>query len=489
MSKERLPRSVESRGGAEARRLFSEGLPSVVLVGRANAGKSTLFNRIAKGHRAITSGIPGTTRDLNFARATHEGRDFVVVDSGGLELGGREKMTERIVAEALGAVGAADVVVFVLDGRAGLADADSEAVALVRDTGCPLIMAVNKIDSGAQETAASEFYALGADHLYFISSAHGFGVGELLDEVVKRLPTKESSAQAGPDLKLALIGRPNVGKSSMLNRLSGFERAIVDSTPGTTRDPIDVRLSAEGRDVLLIDTAGIRRPTRVEGELEQHSVARAIETIRRADVALLVIDASEGITDQDARLARLIDTNDRAMVIICNKWDAAAKAGGKIATFARDTEDRYPFMSYATKVFTSALTGDGVKGILPAAIAAGESWRSTFQTSQLNRILAAATAAMDPPLVARRRLNLMYVTQVATAPPRFAFFSNIERDIPAHYIRFLETRFRRELKLVGTPLRFSFKRTGRTPAIGSTEALRGTSKSKRERAKSARRPG
>ncbi|HYK65426.1 MAG TPA: ribosome biogenesis GTPase Der, partial [Patescibacteria group bacterium] len=288
---------------AEARRIAAEGLPAVVLVGRANAGKSTLFNRITRGGRAIISAIPGTTRDLNFARAKYGDREFVVIDSGGLELGGRKPITERIVAEALAAVGVADVVVFVIDGRAGLSDADAEALALVRETGCPLIVVVNKIDRPNQEAEASEFYAL-ADELLFISAAHGRGIDELLDQVVARLPEREATAAPSPDLKLALIGRPNVGKSSLLNRLAGFERAIVDDTPGTTRDPVDVRLSSHGRQVLLVDTAGIRRPPRVEGELEQHSVGRAIESIRRADVALLVIDATEGITDQDARLAR-----------------------------------------------------------------------------------------------------------------------------------------------------------------------------------------
>ena len=405
--------------GAEARRIAAEGLPAVVLVGRANAGKSTLFNRIAKGGRAITSAIPGTTRDLNFARAKYGDREFVVIDSGGLELGGHERMTERIVTEALAAVGVADVVVFMLDGRGGLSEADSEALALVRETGCPLIMAVNKIDRPGQESDASEFYALGGDELFFISAAHGRGVEELLDQVVARLPERENAAAAAPDLRLALIGRPNVGKSSLLNRLSGFERAIVDDTPGTTRDPVDVRLTSHGRDVLLIDTAGIRRPPKVEGELEHHSVGRAIETIRRANVVLLVIDASEGITDQDARLARLVDTSDRAMVIVCNKWDVAAKQGGKVATFIRDAHERYPFLEYASMVFTSAATGDGVDGIIPAATQAGDSWRAVFQTSRLNRTLAEATAAMDPPQVDRRRLNLMYVTQVGNAPPRF----------------------------------------------------------------------
>jgi len=258
-----------------------------------------------------------------------------------------------------------------------------------------------------------------------------------------------------------------VGKSSILNRLSGFERAIVDDTPGTTRDPVDVRLCAQGRDVLLIDTAGMRRPPRVEGELEHHSVGRAIETIRRANVVLLVIDASEGITDQDARLARLVDSSDRAMVIVCNKWDVAAKQGRKVAAFVRDAHERYPFLDYATMVFTSAVTGDGVDGIIPAATQAGDSWRAVFQTSRLNRTLAEATAAMDPPQVDRRRLNLMYVTQVGSAPPRLRFFTNVERGIPAHYIRFIETRFRKSLGLVGTPLRLDFRRTGRSWVQGS----------------------
>jgi GTP-binding protein len=458
--------------GAEAKRIGSEGLPAVVFVGRVNAGKSTLFNRIAKGGRAIISAIPGTTRDLNFARAHHEGREFVVIDSGGLELGGREPMTDRIVAEALAAVGVADLVVFVLDGKAGMSHADAEALALVRETGCPLIHAVNKMDRAGHETDASEFYALGGDELFFMSAAHGRGVPELLDEIVQRLPAREAKAGSSPDLKLALVGRPNVGKSSILNRLAGFERAIVDETPGTTRDPIDVRLSSSGREVLLIDTAGIRRPTRVEGELEHHSVGRAIETIRRADVVLLVIDATEGITDQDARLARLVDTNDRAMLIVANKWDAASKAGGKVPAFVRDAHERYPFLQYATMVFTSALKGDGINTIVPAAIASGESWRSTFQTSRLNRTLAEATAAIDPPLVDRRRLNIMYVTQVGSTPPRLRFFTNVERGIPAHYLRFLETRFRDALGLVGTPLRLEFRRTGRTPMPGSSAPAR-----------------
>ncbi len=469
-------RAAKPRAGGDGLlAVAAEGLPLVVLVGRANAGKSTLFNRIAKSARAIVSAVPGTTRDLNFARAAHEGREFVVVDSGGLELGGHEPLPERIVEEALRAVAAAEVVVFIVDGRIGLSAGDQEALALIRDTGRPMAVAVNKIDNPGQEARAAEYYALGVPKLFLISAAHGRGVAELLDEIVAHIAAGEAApAAAAPELRLALIGRPNVGKSSLLNRLCGFERAIVDETPGTTRDAVQIRLAPGGREILLIDTAGIRRPTRVQGELEHYSVGRAIETIRRADVLALVVDATEGITDQDARLARLVENNDRAMIIVCNKWDVAAGLGRKVQAFVRDARRRYPFLAFAPIVFTSALTGDGVSEIIPAALKAGTCWRAAFQTSPLNRILAEATAAMDPPLVNRRRLKLMYVTQIGSAPPRLAFFCNIERDIPAHYVRFLEGRFRAALALVGTPLRFEFRKTGRTrPDFGARQTREG----------------
>jgi GTP-binding protein len=439
-----------------------QGAPVVVLVGRANAGKSTLFNRIARGRRAIVSPVAGTTRDLNFGRAEHQGRSFVVIDSGGLELGGREHLRERVAEGALHAAGMADVVVFMLDGREGLGPGDREAVALIRETGRPMIAAVNKMDRPAMEAEAAEYHALGISPVFPISAAHGRGVEDLLDDIVARLPVAETPAARPPDLKLALIGRPNVGKSSLLNRLVGFERAIVDNTPGTTRDPVDVRLARADRDVMLIDTAGIRRPARVGGDLEQFSVGRAIETIRRAEVAVLVIDSLEGVTDQDSRLARLVESEGRALAVVCNKWDLAAKEGRRVAVFVRDARARVPFLAFAEMLFTSALTGDGVDKIIPAAIKAADSWRATFQTAHLNRILAEATAAMDPPMVGRRRLKLMYVTQTSHSPPRLAFFANVERDIPAHYLRFLATRFRDALGLVGTPLLLEFRRTGRT---------------------------
>jgi GTPase len=453
--------SVEQKSGAsDTLSGVGNGLPVVILVGRANVGKSTLFNRITRHGRAIVSAIPGTTRDLNVLSAEHRERRFAVVDSGGLELGERAGLTERVVAGALNAVAVADVVIFVVDGRAGLSPVDAEALNLVREVGRPVLLAVNKLDVPELDSHAAEFHTLGIERIFPVSAAHGRGLEELLDAVVESLAPDATESPQRPDLRIALIGRPNVGKSSLLNRLFGAQRSMVDATPGTTRDPVDVRLRTGDGDVMLIDTAGIRRPTRVEGELEHHSVRRAIETIRRAEVLLLVVDASEGITDQDARLARLVEAEDRALIVVCNKWDVAARAGRKQAAFTRDAHQRYPFLEFAPLLYTSATTGDGVRDIVPQALTVGASFRATFQTAHLNRILAGAAQAMDPPVVAGRRLNLLYVTQVASSPPRLVFFSNVERDIPVHYIRFLENRFRAALALGGTPLRMVFRKRG-----------------------------
>ena len=434
--------------------------PVVMLTGRSNVGKSTLFNRIVGSTRAIVSPIAGTTRDLNAATTQYYGREFVVVDSGGLELYAREPAANRAMEEALHALGAADLVVLVMDGRAGVTPGDEHVMALIREIGRPMIVAANKVDNPQQESMAAEAWSLGAEVVTPISAAHGRRVDELLEQIADHLPDHEVEPEHRPILRLALIGRPNVGKSSLLNRLSGFARAIVDDLPGTTRDPVEVPIEVGGHTLLLIDTAGIRRPTKVEGELEHHSVGRAIATIRRAEVLALVIDATEGFTDQDARLARLVDSNDRALVVVCNKWDVAAKSGRRVPTFVRNTRHRYPFLDFAPFVITSALKGDGVGQIIPAASRAGEAWRSEIRTVTLNRILADAIAALDPPLVGKRRLKPLYITQVAKAPPRLMIFCNLEHDIPSHYVRFLEGRFRAALDLenCGTPLRIEFRR-------------------------------
>jgi GTP-binding protein len=456
--------------------------PVVMLSGRANVGKSTLFNRLTGAAQAITSPIAGTTRDLNLATTSHDGCEFVVIDSGGLELYAREPTAERAMEEALRALGAADLIVFVVDGRTGILSGDEEALALVRQTGRPIIAAVNKVDHPRQEAMAAEAWGLGVESVIFVSAAHGRGVDDLLEQIRAHLPARETQPELRPVLRLALLGRPNVGKSSLLNRLCGFSRALVDEHPGTTRDPVEVPVQVNGHTLLIIDTAGVRRPARVEGELEHHAVGRAISTIRRADVLALVVDAAEGVTDQDARLARLVDNNGRALLIICNKWDIAASSGHRVSAFVHQIRQSYPFLDFAPIVITSARTGDGVGQIIPTASIAGEAWRAEFRTVTLNRILAEAIAAQDPPLVDERRLKPMYVTQMATAPPRFAVFCNLDQDIPAHYLRFLASRFRAALGLEnsGTPLRIEFRRARKSH--GARERSGGSASHKLTRA-------
>jgi GTPase len=459
--------SPQSQAPADIGKL-ANNRPVVMLTGRANVGKSTLFNRLVGAARAIISPIAGTTRDLNVATTSHEGCEFVVVDSGGLELYAREPAAERAMDEALRALGAADLIVFVVDGRTGMLSGDEEALALVRQSGRQIIVAVNKVDNQRQEAMAAEAWSLGVGSVTFISAAHGRGVEDLLEQICAHLPAREAQPKLCPMLRLALIGRPNVGKSSLLNRLCGFSRALVDEHPGTTRDPVEVPLQVNGHVLLLIDTAGVRRPARIEGELEHHAVGRAISAVRRADVLALVVDAAEGVTDQDARLARLVDSNDRALLVVCNKWDIASRTGRRVPAFVHEVRQRYPFLDLAPIVITSARTGDGVSQIVPAASRAGEAWRAEFRTVMLNRILAEAIAELDPPLINDRRLKPMYVTQVATAPPRLAIFCNLDRDIPAHYVRFLASRFRAALGLEtsGTPLRIEFRRAGRSHGAG-----------------------
>ncbi len=434
------------------------GLPLVLICGRPNVGKSSLFNRIVGAQRSIVSPIPGATRDLNLARVSVADREFVIVDSGGLDPLSDDSLGNKLAERTLSAARLANAIIFVVDGREGLNPLDLHGWEQLRLLGRPLFVAVNKLDRPGMNLLASEFHALGVERLFAISAAHGHGVGELLENVAASLPPASDTQVAASDLRFALIGRPNVGKSSLLNRLVGFERSTVDATAGTTRDPVDVELEFAGRRLLLIDTGGVRRRSRVEGELENRTVARALATMRRAEVLGLVIDATEGITDQDARLARLVDKHERALVLIVNKWDLASARGQVASAFKRDIEERYPFLDYAPAVFCSALTGDGVGQILERALEVGEDFRASFKTSHLNRILASLVAEFEPPTVSGKKLKLMYVTQTASAPPRLVFFTNIERDIPTHYLRFLESRFRQALGLVGTPLKIELRK-------------------------------
>jgi GTP-binding protein len=451
-------------------RAAARGLPMVLICGRPNVGKSTLFNRIVGAQRAIVSEIPGATRDLNFARAREGEREFAIVDSGGLGPQGEESLGERLARRTLEVARAADAIIFVVDGKEGLNPADAEALRALRRINRPFLLAVNKLDRPAMDLLAGEFHALGAEQVFPVSAAHGRGVGELLEALMALLPQQaNAAAQSADELRFALIGRPNVGKSSLVNRLAGFERSAVDAAAGTTRDPVDVAIRFSDRSILLIDTGGVRRPARIACDLEQRVVARALGTVRRAEVLGLVLDAAQGFTDQDARLAAMVERHDRALMLIVNKWDLAAAQQQTVDRFRRDLRERCAFVDYAPVVFCSALTGDGVSDIPRVALKVGESFRAVFKTAQLNRILSETVGAVEPPIVGRRRLKPMYVTQTATAPARLLVFANLERDVPSHYLRFLQSRFRAALGIVGAPLRIELRRAGSArPKASST---------------------
>jgi GTP-binding protein len=444
---------------AEQLREAARGLPMVLICGRPNVGKSALFNRIVGARRAIVSEVPGATRDLNLARVRVGEREIAIVDSGGLGAETGESLSERLARRTIEAACAADAIIFVADGRAGLNPGDRQVLEALRRVNRPLMLAVNKLDRPAMEVFAAEFHALGVADLFPISAAHGRGVGELLEALASLLPNETSAVSRDvTDLRLALLGRPNVGKSSLINRLTGFERSAVDAAAGTTRDPVDIEIGFSGQRILLIDTGGVRRPTRIGSKLEHRVVARALATVRRAEVLGLVLDATQGFTDQDARLAAVVERHERALMLIVNKWDLAAAQGRTIAAFRRALERQCPFLDYAPVVFCSALTGNGVNDILRVALNVGESFHAVLKTAELNRILREVAAEIEPPMIERRRLKLMYVTQVASAPVRLRFYSNLERGIPAHYLRFLQGRFRAALKLIGTPLLIELRR-------------------------------
>src|SRR5262245_5422869 len=331
-------------------------LPVVALVGRPNTGKSTLFNRLTRSRRALVAPTPGVTRDRNIAVTERDGRRLLVVDTGGFEADEDEELSRAVRGQALLAAEAADAVVVVVDGRAGLNPLDRLLLERLRGLRQPLLVAVNKLDTPKQDDLVSEFYALGVSPLYPISAEHGVGVDALMTDVMERLPAAEPIAEAAePPTAVAIIGRPNVGKSSLLNRLVGYERAIVSAAPGTTRDALDTPVTHGGREFVLVDTAGVRRRPRVQQHIERASVVRALRALERAEVALLVTDAVEGMTEQDARIAGYAWERGRALVLLVNKWDAVAKRDARAV--AQHIDRRYPSLAVVPKLFVSALTG------------------------------------------------------------------------------------------------------------------------------------
>jgi len=443
--------------------------PIVAIVGRPNVGKSTLFNRLAGERLAITDEVPGTTRDRLYAEAEWGGVSFILVDTGGLEvqsskLKAQKKLEDdlaaQVQAQAQMAIAEADVILFLVDVKDGLTTSDEEVAQVLHRSAKPVLLVVNKADNRPLREAAVEFYALGLGEPYPISALHGTGTGDLLDQVVGAFPVGEEEEEVEA-VKIAIVGRPNVGKSSLLNMILGQERAIVHEAPGTTRDAIDTPMEWEGQPLVLIDTAGIRKRGRIQRGVEKYSVLRALKAIDRADVVLLLLDAVDGVTAQDAHIAGYILEETKSVVVVVNKWDLVEKDAGTMRAFEQHVRTTLRFLDYVPVLFVSALTGQRVDQVLPTALRVQEERLVRIPTAELNRILQEAVARHAPPSKAGKRLKFYYVTQAAVDPPTFLFFVNDPRLMHFSYERYLENQLREHYGFLGTPLRLSFRKRGK----------------------------
>lgn len=448
--------------------------PLVALVGRPNVGKSTLFNRLVGERMAVTNEIPGTTRDRIQSTFDWQGITFNVVDTGGIEVyqpkgtrdtaplaEGSAEFVSQIRSQALLAVEEADVIILVVDAEQGITAADEEIAEILRRTRKPVLVAANKADHHKHVDNAVEFYALGlGEQVHAISAIHGLGVGDLLDGVVDSLAdVSELTIEDEDDdrLKIAIVGRPNVGKSSLLNKLLGEDRAIVSDIAGTTRDAIDTEIQFHGESVVLIDTAGIRRRGRIEPGVEKFSVVRSMKAIDRADVVLLLIDATQGITEQDQHIGGYVMEAGRSIILIVNKWDAVEKDSQTAIEFERSLRTKFDFLPNPPILFISALTGQRIHQVLETAHRVWEGRHFRIPTSELNRVVRDAMQRHTPPIRGTRRLKIMYASQVAIDPPVMLFHVNDPRLVHFTYKRYLENRIREEYAFEGTPIRMSFR--------------------------------
>jgi GTP-binding protein len=446
-------------------------LPTVVLAGRPNVGKSTLFNRITRTRRAIVTPVAGTTRDVIAQPAEWRGADFTLVDTGGMFGASEDPLHELVVDRGRKALEEADLVIFVVDGREGLVPADREIAAALRSRGVPVVVAVNKLDDRRARGRAVEFYEFGFEPIFEIAAEHGEGIGELLDDVLERLPNARTRPETEPrvrrpredEIAVAIVGRPNVGKSSLVNRLLREERVIVSETPGTTRDAVDAVLRWHRQTFRIVDTAGIRRPGRVAraGGVEAVSVVVARRAIERADVAVLVLDALEGASDQDGAIAGEAEKAGCGIIIAVNKWDVVKEKGPE---FAREFDDKLrfqlKFLEYAPLLHVSARTGERTPRLLETIDRVAEARARRVSTGELNRFIKAVTAVHPPASPGRREVRILYAAQTGAKPPTFVFFTNVATEFHFSYERFLQNRLREAFGLTGSPVRILVRRRG-----------------------------
>jgi GTP-binding protein len=438
-------------------KLFTITPPLVAIVGRPNVGKSTLFNRILGKRNAIVDDLPGVTRDRNYADASYRGRPFRLVDTGGLDPSSTDSMLSLIRRQSQIAIAEADILIFVMDGRTGLTPADAEIVTLLRPVKKPVFYAINKVDTPTSEGLMSDFYRIGKETLFPTSAEHGVGIDDLLEAVYPLLPQQDADAGATAVTRVAVVGRPNVGKSTLVNTLLDEERMVVSDMPGTTRDPIDTAVTYDGRPYILTDTAGIRRRGRIEhGAVEGFSVARAMNALGRSDVAVLLMDGVEGITEQDTKIAGLILKQGRACVLFINKWDLRAADPDARAKYELELRRRYRFLPWAPIVFGSAIKPKTGNHLFPQIDEVMAAFTQRVPTGALNKFLQ--EIMVEHPLPVRRgkpnkAVKSVFMTQVATKPPTFALFVGHPEDITKIYIRFLEKQIREKYRFPGAPIR------------------------------------
>ena len=430
--------------------------PLIAIIGRPNVGKSTLFNRILGTKAAIVDDVPGVTRDRHYSDGTYRGRPFRLVDTGGLEPSATAGMIALIKRQSQLAIAEADILILLLDGRAGLTPADEEIVSLLRGTPKPVFVAVNKIDTPKAEALLADFYRLGFDRLHPVSAEHGLGVDDLLEAIVPLLPEPVEET-AGPEIpRIAVVGRPNVGKSTLVNTLLGQERMVVSDLPGTTRDAIDTLVTYQGRRYLFTDTAGIRRRGRVERGIEGYSVARAMRAMGRSDVAAVVLDGVEGITEQDTKIIGLVLKQGRACVLLVNKWDLRAGEAGARDRYTQELRRRLPFVPWAPIHFGSALKPDSSAQVFPLLDRVAAAFSARVPTGRLNKFLQELLVLHPLPVRKGRpgKATLSaYITQVSSRPPAFALFVGHPENVTANYLKLLENRLRESFEFPGTPLR------------------------------------
>ncbi len=436
-------------------------LPVVAIVGRPNVGKSTLFNKLIGQRLSIVEDTPGVTRDRIYGRCEWLSHEFMLVDTGGIEPDSNDVILEQMRRQAEVAIASADAIIFVTDMKSGVTASDQEVAQMLLRSGKPVVLCVNKCDSlGEPPAEFYEFYNLGLGEPFAVSSVHGHGTGDMLDEVLKYLPEEKSDEGEDDVIRVAVIGKPNVGKSSIINRICGEDRAIVSDIAGTTRDATDSVVENEDGKFIFIDTAGIRRKSKVLDSIEKFSVLRAYMAVDRADVAVIVIDATVGFTEQDSKVAGYAHEKGKACVVAVNKWDAIEKETNTMNEFIKDLDENFSFMSYVPYVFISAKTGQRMNTLFEKIKYVAEQNAVRIPTGRLNEVLSYATSRVQPPSDKGRRLKIYYMTQASTKPPTFVYFVNRADLFHFSYRRYIENQIRSTFGLEGTPVRFIVRERG-----------------------------